>query len=40
MIDTAVVGAEFAGMSMVHEPRSCGFTVQGFESGDDVGGTW
>jgi cation diffusion facilitator CzcD-associated flavoprotein CzcO len=40
MMDAVVVGAGFAGMYMVHKLRSSGFTVQGFEAGDDVGGTW
>ena len=38
--DAVVVGAGFAGMYMVHLLRKQGLTVQGFERGDDVGGTW
>ena len=29
-----------AGMFMVHRLRELGFTVHGFEAGEDVGGTW
>ena len=38
--DVVVVGAGFAGMYMVHRLRKQGLKVQGFERGDDVGGTW
>jgi cation diffusion facilitator CzcD-associated flavoprotein CzcO len=40
LIDAVVIGAGFAGMYMVYRLRESGFTVRGFESGDDVGGTW
>jgi cyclohexanone monooxygenase len=40
MTDAIVVGAGFAGLYMVHKLRGMGFTVQGFEAGTDVGGTW
>jgi len=40
MIDAVVVGAGFAGLYMAHKLRNLGFSVQGFEAGADVGGTW
>ena len=39
-LDAIVIGAGFSGMYMVHRLRELGFTVHGFEAGDDVGGTW
>ena len=39
-IDAVVVGAGFAGLYMLHRLRQGGFSVQGFEAGGDVGGTW
>jgi cation diffusion facilitator CzcD-associated flavoprotein CzcO len=39
-VDAVVVGAGFAGMYMLHRLRALGLSVQGFEAGDDVGGTW
>jgi len=39
-IDAVVVGAGFGGMYMLHELREAGVSVQGFEAGTDVGGTW
>jgi cation diffusion facilitator CzcD-associated flavoprotein CzcO len=39
-VDVIVVGAGFAGLYAVHHFRSLGFTVQAFEAGTDVGGTW
>ena len=39
-IDAVVVGAGFAGLYMLHRLREAGFSVQGFEIGEDVGGTW
>jgi cyclohexanone monooxygenase len=39
-VDAVVVGAGFAGMYMLHCLRKRGLTVQGFEAGTDVGGTW
>ena len=38
--DAIVVGAGFAGMYALHRLRSMGLSVQVFEAGDDVGGTW
>ena len=35
-----VVGAGFAGMYMVYLARSRGLSVQCYEAGGDVGGTW
>src|SRR5437899_5692621 len=39
-VDVVVVGAGFAGLYMLHKLRGLGWTVQGFEAGDGVGGTW
>jgi len=39
-IDAVVVGAGFAGMYGVHRLREKGLSVQGFEAGHSVGGTW
>ncbi|MCA3731794.1 MAG: NAD(P)-binding protein, partial [Phenylobacterium sp.] len=39
-VDVAVVGAGFGGLYMVHKAREAGLTVQGFEAGGGVGGTW
>lgn len=39
-VDAVVVGAGFAGLYMLHSLREQGLTVQGFERGEDVGGTW
>jgi cyclohexanone monooxygenase len=39
-IDAVVVGAGFGGMYMLHRLRELGVSVQGFEAGADVGGTW
>ncbi|MDP3293547.1 MAG: NAD(P)/FAD-dependent oxidoreductase [Nevskia sp.] len=39
-VDVVVVGAGFAGMYGVHRLREAGLSVQGFEAGDSVGGTW
>jgi cyclohexanone monooxygenase len=38
--DVVVVGAGFAGMYMLHRLRGLGLSVQVFEQGGDVGGTW
>ena len=38
--DVVVVGAGFGGIYALHKLRGLGFSVQGFEIGDDVGGTW
>src|SRR5437899_4422931 len=39
-VDVVVVGAGFAGLYMLHKLRGLGWTVQGFEAGSGVGGTW
>ena len=39
-VDVAIVGAGFSGMYLVQRLRALGFSMQGFEAGDDVGGTW
>jgi cyclohexanone monooxygenase len=39
-VDVAIVGAGFSGMYLVERLRALGFSMQGFEAGDDVGGTW
>ena len=39
-VDVVVVGAGFAGLYAVHLMRERGHTVQGFEAGSGVGGTW
>jgi cation diffusion facilitator CzcD-associated flavoprotein CzcO len=39
-VDVAVVGAGFAGLYAVLKSVRAGLSVQGFEAGDGVGGTW
>ncbi len=39
-LDAVVVGAGFAGLYMIHRLRGLGCSVQGFERGSGVGGTW
>ncbi|MEO7571356.1 MAG: NAD(P)/FAD-dependent oxidoreductase [Acidimicrobiales bacterium] len=39
-VDVVVVGAGFAGLYMLHKLRGLGRSVQVFEAGDGVGGTW
>lgn len=39
-VDMAVVGAGFAGMYMIFKAREVGLSVQCYEAGDGVGGTW
>ncbi|MGJ3507977.1 flavin-containing monooxygenase [Enemella sp. A6] len=39
-VDVVVVGAGFSGLYAVHLLRKQGLSIQGFEAGDDVGGTW
>ena len=38
--DVIIVGAGFAGMYMLHKIRNMGLSVQVFERGEGVGGTW
>lgn len=38
--DVVIVGAGFAGLYLLHSLRSRGFSVQLFETEDDIGGTW
>ena len=39
-LDAVIVGAGFAGMYALHKLRGLGLTVQAFEAGTGVGGTW
>ncbi|MFD4259212.1 flavin-containing monooxygenase [Streptomyces sp. NPDC058534] len=39
-VDVVVVGAGVTGLYAVHRLRGLGYTVRGFERGDDVGGVW
>jgi cation diffusion facilitator CzcD-associated flavoprotein CzcO len=39
-VDVVVVGAGFGGLSMLYRLREQGFSMQGVEMGDSVGGTW
>ncbi len=39
-LDVVVVGAGFGGVYALHRLRKLGFTVQVFEAGSDIGGTW
>src|SRR5580698_1362810 len=39
-VDAVVVGGGFGGMYMLYKLREAGFSVEGFEAGDGVGGTW
>ena len=39
-LDMVVVGAGFAGLYMLHRARAMGLSVQAFEAGAGVGGTW
>lgn len=39
-VDAVVVGAGFAGLYMLHRLREMGLSVQGYETGSSVGGTW
>ena len=40
VVDAVVVGGGFGGLYMLHKLRELGLTLQGFEAGGDVGGTW
>ncbi len=39
-LDAVVVGAGFAGLYLLYRLRRAGYSVQAFEAGDSVGGTW
>ncbi|MFB6781982.1 flavin-containing monooxygenase [Streptomyces sp. NPDC056352] len=39
-VDVVVVGAGVTGLYAVHRLRGLGYSVRGFERGDDVGGVW
>ena len=39
-ISTAIIGAGFAGLYAIKRIRDAGFSVQAFEAGDGIGGTW
>ncbi|MGY1593535.1 flavin-containing monooxygenase [Geodermatophilus sp. SYSU D00708] len=39
-VDAVVVGAGFAGLYALHRLRQLGWSVQVFEAGSDIGGTW
>jgi cation diffusion facilitator CzcD-associated flavoprotein CzcO len=40
IVDVVVVGAGFAGLAMANRLQERGMSMQGFEMGSDVGGTW
>ena len=39
-VDVVVVGAGFGGLAMLYRLRELGFSMQGVEAGESVGGTW
>src|SRR6187399_952898 len=39
-LDAIIIGAGISGMFMLYRLRELGMTVQVFEAGSDVGGTW
>lgn len=39
-VDAVIIGAGFGGLYALHKLRGLGFSVQGFETAEDVGGTW
>jgi len=39
-VDAVVIGAGFGGLYMLHRLRELGLSLQGFEAGGGVGGTW
>jgi cyclohexanone monooxygenase len=39
-VDAVVIGAGFGGLYMLYKLRELGLSTQGFEAGDNVGGTW
>jgi cyclohexanone monooxygenase len=40
VVDVAIIGAGFAGLYAIKRLRDAGCTVQAFEAGDGIGGTW
>jgi cyclohexanone monooxygenase len=40
VFDAVVIGAGITGMYQTYQLREAGFSVQGYEAGSDVGGTW
>ena len=38
--DTIVIGAGFAGLSLIHYLRDAGMSVRVFDKASDIGGTW
>ncbi|MFT3814908.1 MAG: NAD(P)/FAD-dependent oxidoreductase [Acidovorax sp.] len=40
VVDAIVIGAGFAGLYAIKRIRDAGFSVQAFEAGDGIGGTW
>jgi len=39
-VDAVVIGAGIAGLYAIYRLRDMGFSLQAFEAGDEVGGTW
>ncbi len=39
-VDAVIVGAGFGGLYAIYRLREMGFSIQAFEAGEDVGGTW
>src|SRR5215510_1079817 len=39
-VDAVVIGAGFAGLYQLYRLRELGLSVEGFEAGSGVGGTW
>src|SRR5256886_13122692 len=39
-LDAVIVGAGFAGLSMLHRLRGLGLSARVYEAGDGLGGTW
>jgi cyclohexanone monooxygenase len=40
VLDAVVIGAGITGMYQTYQLREAGFSVQGYEAGSDIGGTW
>lgn len=40
ILDAVIVGAGFAGLYAIKRLRDAGFSIQAFEAGDGIGGTW